>query len=76
MSECTVKVGMTATFDPFADMTGSFGQRDLIGEKVTGKVVYVNEPNHWFSVAYGNGLRNSFHFCEIGTGRDKKVVLV
>lgn len=39
MTECAVKVGMTATFDPYADMTGSFGQRDLIGEKVTGKKV-------------------------------------
>lgn len=76
MSECAVKVGMTARFDPYADMTGSFGQRDLIGEKITGTVVYINEPHHWFSVAYGNGLRTSFHFCEIGKGHGKKVVLV
>lgn len=75
MSECAVKVGMTATFDPYVDMTGSFGQKEMIGEKVTGKVVYVNETHHWFTVKQRNGLINSFHFSEIGTGSGKKVVL-
>lgn len=75
MDEYVVKVGMTATFDPFADMTQSNYIGTVRGQNVKGKVVYVNEPHHWFSVAYGNGMRTSFHFSEIGTGSGKKVVL-
>lgn len=75
MNECAVKVGMTAMFDPFADMTQSNSIGAVRGQNVKGTVVYVNEPHYWFSVAYGNGLRTSFHFSEIGTGRGKKVVL-
>ncbi len=75
MSECAVKVGMTAMFDPFADMQHSYGIEAMRGQIARGTVVYINEPHHWFSVAYGNGLRTSFHFCEIGKGHGKKVVL-
>lgn len=75
MAECIVKVGMKATFDPFRDMAHCYGIEQLRNQKVTGTVVYVNEPNHWFSVAYGNGQRMSFTFNDIGTGPGKKVVL-
>lgn len=35
---------------------------------VIGKVVYVNKPHRWFSVAYGEKgeCRTSFNFCDIG----------
>lgn len=75
MSECVVKVGMTAKFDPFQDMQHSYGIEAMRGQTVTGKVVYVNAAHHWFSVVYGNGMRTSFHFNDIGKGRGKKVVL-
>ena len=75
MSECPVKVGMNVSYDPYAEMTGSLGQRDLRGEMVTGTVVYVNEEHHWFTAAQENGVKTSFFFCEIGTGQDKKVVI-
>lgn len=37
-------------------------------QPVIGKVVYINKPHHWFSVAYGDNdsCRTSFHFCDIG----------
>ena len=73
--ECPVKVGMTVRYDPYAELTGSFGQRDLIGETVTGTVVYVNEEHWWFTAVQENGVKASFFFCEIGTGKDKKVVI-
>ena len=73
--ECPVKVGMTVSYDPYAELTGSFGQRDLIGEMVTGTVVYVNEERRWFTAVQENGVKTSFFFCEIGTGKDKKVVI-
>lgn len=70
-AECPVKVGMTVRYDPYVDITGSCGQRDLRGEMVIGTVVYVSEKNHWFAAEQENGVRTSFFFCEIG----KKVVI-
>lgn len=75
MADCIVKVGMSATFDPFRDHTNSNGVAAQISYKVTGTVVYVNEPHHWFSVRYGEGERISFLFADVGTGPGKKVVL-
>ena len=74
-AECPVKVGMTVNYDPYAEITGSLGQRDLRGEIVTGTVVYVNEEYRWFTAVQENGVKTSFFFCEIGTGHDKKVVI-
>lgn len=75
METCNVKVGMAATFYPFADIGTSYGGTELRGKRVTGKVVYVNRAGQWFSVEYGNSQRMSFKFQDIGKGKDKRVVL-
>lgn len=59
------KVGMKVRFDPFGHIQ-SFGSSDVRGNFVTGTVVYVNKPHKWFSVEYGEGLRTSFKFYEVG----------
>lgn len=75
MADFIVKVGMSATFDPFLDHCHTNGVAAQLSQKVTGKVVYVNEQHRWFSVRYGDGERISFLFADVGTGPGKKVVL-
>ena len=60
-----VEEGVKVRFDPF-DYIQSFGSSDYKGREVIGTVVYVNAPHKWFSVEYGNGLRTSFKFHEVG----------
>ena len=60
-----VDEGVKVRFNPFAYIQ-SFGSSDVKGREVTGTVVYVNRPHKWFSVEYGNGLRASFKFFEVG----------
>ena len=61
-----IKLGQKVKFNP---MDGShFIGCSTITEIVEGKVVYINEPHRWFSVAYGhdNQCRTSFLFTDIG----------
>lgn len=61
-----IKIGQKVQFDPFFSVTG-FASDDFRGDYVTGEVIYVNEPHHWFSVEYGDPkARTSFKFCDIG----------
>ena len=60
-----VEEGVTVRFDPF-DYIQSFGSSDVKGREVYGTVIYVNKAHKWFSVEYGNGLRTSFKFSEVG----------
>lgn len=67
--KCPVAVGQTVRFDKFADANG-FGASELRGTLTEGTVVYINEPNGWFSVEYlcgGVRLRDSFWFNQVGT---------
>lgn len=58
-----IKKGMRVRFDPCESCFGRGAD-----EMVVGKVVAVYRRHGWFSVAYGNNLRTSFHFCEVGKG--------
>ena len=60
-----IEEGVKVRFDPF-DYIQSFGSSDVRGREVTGTVVYVNKAHKWFSVEYGDGLRTSFKFTEVG----------
>lgn len=63
-----VVIGQKVRFDPFLHITG-FSSEMNRGKKVTGTVIYVNEPNKWFSVEYGKPkARTSFKFCDLGHG--------
>lgn len=66
-----ITVDTKVRFDPFEEMTG-FASELNRGQMVTGRVVYVNYPHHWFSVEYGDKQRTSFHFSDIG--KEVKVV--
>lgn len=61
-----VVIGQKVRFDPFRHITG-FASDDFRGKKVTGTVVYINEPHKYFTVEYGKPkARTSFKFCDIG----------
>lgn len=61
-----VKVGQKVRFDPLYYIIG-YGAEVVRGNLVTGTVVMVNEPHHWFSVEYGDSKqRTSFQFADIG----------
>lgn len=62
-----IKLGQEVQFKPMDGIRFPGCSEEM--EVVTGKVVYINEPHHWFSVVYGpddEPIRTSFHFCEIG----------
>lgn len=61
-----VKVGQKVRFDPLYYACG-WGVELVRGNNVTGTVVMVNEPHHWFSVEYGiPKQRMSFMLADIG----------
>ena len=60
-----IEEGVKVRFDPFGSIQFS-GSMDIKGGIVTGTVVYVNRKHKWFSVEYGNGLRTSFKFSDVG----------
>ena len=57
-----IKVGQKVKFDPFIHMKG-YNITD-VRVMVTGTVVAVYD--RWFSVTWGNGLRTSYMFNDIG----------
>lgn len=59
-----VKVGQKVRFDPFSCISGD-GVEEM-RYQITGKIAYINWKHRWFSVVYGNRLRTSFHFYDIG----------
>lgn len=58
-----IQVGQKVRFDAFQNIKSSV---ERIKEITVGTVVYVNERHKWFSVKYGENLRTSFKFTEIG----------
>ena len=58
-----IQLGQRVRFDPFSSMLSSFQKIEC---ETIGTVVYVNQKNKWFSVRYGENLRTSFKFSEIG----------
>lgn len=66
-----VKLGQKVQFNPMDGI--SFPGCSDVQNTVTGTVVYINEPHHWFSAVYGDErpLRISFNFNDI----NKKVYL-
>ena len=59
-----VNVGQKVRFDPFDGLKGT--DINDFREYVKGTVVMVNERNKWFLVEWGDKLRTSYKFCDIG----------
>lgn len=57
-------VGQKVEFDPFESDSGS-GVEYCRGN-VTGTIDFVNKRHKWFSVVYGDNLRESFKFSDLG----------
>ena len=60
-----IKVGQKVRFDPLSFVSG-YGAELVKGNKVTGTVFMVNQAHKLFFVKYGDNMRTSFKFCEIG----------
>lgn len=66
-----VKIGQRVKFRPF-DNINTYGDSVNCGELLSdlvaeGKVVYINEYGHWFSVEWGKRkARTSFKFTDVG----------
>lgn len=58
-----LRVGRKVRFDALAGIKQGV---EKIRADTIGTVVYINVRHKWFSVQYGNGLRASFKFSEIG----------
>lgn len=52
MNPCPYKIGDQVKFKPsaYGDSTTGFGGE--LNVEVTGKVVQINEPHHWYRAAY------------------------
>ena len=68
MINSTIEIGDAFTFKPtcffpIKGMDGRGGQNMIpIGREVTGTVVYINEPHHWFRVRY-ESFGYTYHEC-------------
>lgn len=60
-----IKVGQKVRFDPL-DFFNGYGAEMVKGNKVVGTVFMVNRPHKLFFVRYGDNLRTSFKFSQIG----------
>ncbi len=60
-----MRIGQKVRFDPFAD--AKCADVGAIRGTVTGTIVAIYPNHHWFSVAWGNKQRTSFHISDVGS---------
>ena len=60
-----MRIGQKVRFDPFEGI--KFSDVTSLRKEVTGTIVAINEKHKWFSVEYGNKMRTSFKFSDVGS---------